>query len=80
MMSGAYWGRNLASDGIRWHELSQLVTEEFRHHARSGDDSRGYEVAGQRQNQGDLGFRVIWGAGSRVRAPAELTSGIPGVS
>ena len=45
MIVGAYWGRNLASDGSRWHELSQLVTEGFRHHARSGDDSRGYEVA-----------------------------------
>ena len=45
MSVGAYWGRNLAPDGIRWPELSQHVTEEFRRPARSGDDSRGYEVA-----------------------------------
>ncbi len=45
MTVGAYWARNLASGGIRWHELSQSVTGGFRHHARSRDDSRGYEVA-----------------------------------
>ena len=45
MTVGAYWGRKLAPDGIRRHDLSQPVTEEFRRHARSGDDSRGYEVA-----------------------------------
>ena len=45
MSVGAYWGRNLAPDSIRWQELSQYVTEEFRRHARSGGDSRGCEVA-----------------------------------
>jgi hypothetical protein len=45
MTVGAYWARNLASGSIRWHRLSQPVTGPFRHHARSGDDSRGYEVA-----------------------------------
>jgi hypothetical protein len=45
MSVGAYWGRNLAPDGARRHDLSQPVTEEFRRHARSGGDSRGYEVA-----------------------------------
>ena len=42
---GAYWARNLASGGIQWHELSKPVTAAFRHHARSGEDSRGCEVA-----------------------------------
>jgi len=45
MTVGAYWGRNLASGGTQWHELSQPVTRQFRHHARSVSDSRGYEVA-----------------------------------
>ena len=45
MTVGAYWARNLAPDGTRRHDLSHPVTKEFRHHARSGDDSRGYEVA-----------------------------------
>ncbi len=42
---GAYWARNLASGGIRWHDLSQPVTGPFRHHARSEDDSQGYGMA-----------------------------------
>ncbi len=46
MTVGAYWARNLASGGIRWHELSQPVTGGFRRHARSGGDCRGCEVAG----------------------------------
>ena len=25
MSAGAYWGRNLAPGGIRWHDLSQPV-------------------------------------------------------
>jgi len=45
MTVGAYWARDLASDGIQWHGLSQPVTGGFRHHARSGDDSRGYGMA-----------------------------------
>ena len=45
MTVGAYRARNLATGCIRWHELSQPVTEEFRRPARSGGDSRGYEVA-----------------------------------
>ena len=45
MSLGAYWGRNLASGGIRWPELSQHVTEESRRPARSGGNSRGCEVA-----------------------------------
>ena len=45
MTVGAYWGRNLASGGIRRHDLSQPVTKLFRRHARSASDSRGYEVA-----------------------------------
>ena len=43
--SGAYWGRNLASDNIRWHELSQPVTGTFQRNTRSGVNCRGYEVA-----------------------------------
>ena len=42
---GAYWARHLASGGIRRHDLSQPVTEEFRRPARSGEDSRGCVVA-----------------------------------
>ena len=45
MTVGAYWGRNLASRSIRWHELSQPVTGTFQRHARSGVNFRGYEVA-----------------------------------
>ena len=45
MTVGAYWARNLASGGIRRHDLSQPVTEGFRRPARSGGDSRGCEVA-----------------------------------
>ena len=45
MSVGAYWARNLGPGDIRWQELSQRVTEGFRRHARSGDNSRGYEVA-----------------------------------
>ena len=45
MTVGAYWARNLAPGDTRRHDLSQPVTEEFRRPARSGDDSRGYEVA-----------------------------------
>ena len=45
MSAGAYWGRNLASDGARRPELSQPFTGEFWRPARSGDDSRGCEVA-----------------------------------
>ena len=42
---GAYWGRNLASDNIRWHEMSQPVTGIFQRNTRSGVNCRGYEVA-----------------------------------
>ena len=45
MTVGAYWGRNLAFGDILWQELSQPVTDEFRRHARSAGDYRGYEVA-----------------------------------
>ena len=45
MSAGAYWGRNLAPDGIQRHDLSQAVTDQFWRPARSGGDSRGYEVA-----------------------------------
>jgi hypothetical protein len=45
MTVGAYWARNLAPGGIRRHDLSQPVTGEFRHHARSEGNSRRYEVA-----------------------------------
>ncbi len=78
MISGAYWGRNLASGGIRWHKVSQPVTGEFWHHARSGDDSRGYEVAPP------VGFEPtltapeavalspeLWGLRAWKRVPAE---------
>jgi hypothetical protein len=40
-----YWARNLADGGIRWHELSQPVTQEFRCRARSVHDCQGYEEA-----------------------------------
>jgi CheY-like chemotaxis protein len=42
---GAYWARNLADGGNRWHEVSQPVIREFRRHARSVHDCRGYEGA-----------------------------------
>src|ERR1700742_3958649 len=42
---GAYWGRDLASDSIRCHDPSQPASGTFRRHARSGDNSRVYEVA-----------------------------------
>ena len=45
MTVGAYWARNLADGGNRWHEVSQPVTREFRRHARSGRDFRGYGEA-----------------------------------
>jgi hypothetical protein len=43
MSVGAYWARKLAPGDTRWQELSQRVTEGFRRHARSGDNSRGWE-------------------------------------
>ena len=45
MTVGAYWARNLADGGIRWHELSQPVTQEFQRRARSACDFRGYGEA-----------------------------------
>ena len=67
MSVGAYWARNLAPDGIRRHDLSQPVTEGFRHPARSGDDFRGHEVAPPawlhaNHHRHDLRFpgRVVW--------------------
>ena len=45
MSVGAYWARNLAPGDTRWQELSQRVTGGFRRPARSGDNSRGCEVA-----------------------------------
>ena len=45
MTVGAYWARNLADGGIRWHELSQPVNREFRRRTRSACDFRGYEEA-----------------------------------
>jgi CheY-like chemotaxis protein len=42
---GAYWGLNLADGVIRWHELSQPVTERIRRNARSVHDYRGYNEA-----------------------------------
>ena len=45
MTVGAYWARNLASGGTRWHDVSQPVTGAFQCHARSVGYSRGYEVA-----------------------------------
>jgi hypothetical protein len=42
---GTYWERNLADGGIRWHELSQPVTQRFSQNTRSAGISRDYEEA-----------------------------------
>ena len=81
MTVGAHWARNLASDGIRWHEVSQSVTGGFRHHARSGNDFRGYEVAPPAGFEPALTAPEavalspeLWGLRASERVPAERPS------